>query len=91
MTTIAHHFDCKTLKLNVSKLNIGKVSDHELLYLNGGHTRSDRRGGDSVVVCTSAWQAAGQGSISRQAIRHVIRCKNLAINIRDCLSLCLSE
>ena len=49
----------------------------------------ERRG--SVVVSTSAWHAAGRGSIPRQGTRQVIRRKNLALNIIDCLSLCLSE
>ena len=38
-----------------------------------------------VVVSTSAWHAAGRRFDSW------IKCKNLALNIRDCLSLCLSE
>ena len=31
------------------------------------------------------------GSIPGPATWFVIRCKNLALNIRDCVSLCLSE
>ena len=31
------------------------------------------------------------GSIPGLGTWHVIRCKNLALNIRDCVSLCLSE
>ena len=55
---------------------------------------SERRG--SVVVNPSAWHAAGWWFDSRtrrlpdQAC-FIIRCKNLALNIIDCLSLCLSE
>ena len=47
------------------------------------------RGG--VVVSMSAWHAASQGSISRKGTRHVIRCKNLALNITDCVFLCISD
>ena len=50
---------------------------------------NEKRG--SVVVSRSAWHAAGRGSIPRQATRHVISCKNLALNIRGGLSPCLSE
>ena len=49
----------------------------------------ERRG--SVVVSTSAWHAAGRGFDSRDQPCFIIRCKNLALNIRDCLFLCLSE
>ena len=31
------------------------------------------------------------GSIPGLGTWHVVRCKNLALNIRDCVSLCLSE
>ena len=31
------------------------------------------------------------GSIPGPGTWHVIRCKNLALNIRDCVSLCLLE
>ena len=41
-----------------------------------------------VVVSTPACHAADRGSIPRPGM---FRCKNLALNIRDCLSLCLSE
>ena len=54
------------------------------------HYHVERRG--SVMVSMSAWHAAGRGFDSRT--RHVslfIRCKNLTLNIRDCLSRCLSE
>ena len=40
----------------------------------------------SVVVSTSAWHAVRQGSIHGPGI---IRCKKLALNIRDCVSLML--
>ena len=43
-----------------------------------------RRG--SVVVSASAWHADGPGSIPGPGMFHY-RCKNLALNIRDCLSL----
>ena len=44
------------------------------------------------MVSTSAWSAVGRGSIPDiKATRHVIRGKNLALYIRDCLSLCLSD
>ena len=44
------------------------------------------------MVSTSDWHAAGRDSMPTRT-RHVIliRCKNLALNIRDCLSLCLLE
>ena len=48
----------------------------------------ERRG--SVVVSTSACHAAERGSIPDQAC-FIIRCKNLALNNTDCLSLCLSK
>ena len=43
------------------------------------------------MVSTSAWHAAGRGSIlcSHQAC--YISCKNLALNNIDCVSLCLSD
>ena len=47
------------------------------------HVNHNRKRRGSVVVSTSTWHLAGQGSISR----HVISCKNLALNIRDCLSV----
>ena len=44
------------------------------------------------MVSTSAWSAAGRGLIPDiKATRHVIWCKNLALNITDGLSLCLSN
>ena len=43
----------------------------------------------SVVVSTSAWHVS-RVRIPDQAC-FIIRCKNLALNIRDCLSLCLLE
>ena len=42
-----------------------------------------------VVVSTSACHAAGRGSIRPPSI--IIRCKNLALYIRDCVYLCLSD
>ena len=39
----------------------------------------------SVVVSTSAWHAARSGFDPRT--RRIIRCKNLAIYIRDCISV----
>ena len=49
----------------------------------------ERRG--SVVVSMPAYHAAGQGSMPAVTRRDIIRCKNLALYIRDCVSLCLSE
>ena len=46
----------------------------------------ERRG--SVVVSTSAWHAAVRGSIPGPGGCH-IWCKNLALYIRDCVSLSL--
>ena len=46
-----------------------------------------RRG--SVVVSTPAWHAGDLGTISGPVMVY-FRCKNLALNIRDCVSLCLS-
>ena len=43
------------------------------------------------MVSTSACHAADPGSIPGPCISVIIGCKNLALNIRDCLSLCLSE
>ena len=43
------------------------------------------------MVSTSAWHAAGRGFDSRTRHVSIIRCKNLALNIRGCLSLRLSE
>ena len=47
-----------------------------------------------VSVSTFVWYAVGQGSIparTRHVILLIIRCKNLALNIRDCVSLCLLD
>ncbi len=43
------------------------------------------------MVSPSACHAADPGSIPGQGMFFVIRCKNLALNITDCLSLCLLE
>ena len=43
----------------------------------------------SVVVGTPAWHAGDLGLIPGQG-RLYFMCKNLALNIRDCASLCLS-
>ena len=48
-----------------------------------------RRG--SVVVSTSACHAGSPGSIPGPGTYDIIRCKNLALYIRDCVSLCLSD
>ena len=42
--------------------------------------------GGSVVVSTSAWHAAVRGSILGSGMFY-FRCKNLALNIRDWVSL----
>ena len=42
------------------------------------------------MVSTSAWHAAGRGSIARLG-RRSIMCKNMALYIGDCVSLCLSD
>ena len=42
------------------------------------------------MVSTSAWNAGDLGSIPGPGMIH-FRCKNLALNIRDCVSLCLSD
>ena len=44
----------------------------------------------SVVVSTPAWHAGDLGSIPAPGMLY-FRCKNLALNIRDCVSLCLSD
>ena len=41
----------------------------------------------SVVVSMSAWHAAGRGFDPRSDQACYIRCKNLALNIRDCISV----
>ena len=46
---------------------------------------------DSIVVSTPAWHAVVRGSIPCLDQACYIRCKNLALNIRDCVSLCLLE
>ena len=48
----------------------------------------ERRG--SVVVITPAWHAGDLGSIPGPGMLY-FRCKKLALNIRDCVSLCLSD
>ena len=49
---------------------------------------SERRG--SVVVSTPAWHAGDLGSIPGPGMLY-FRCNNLALNIIDYVSLCLSE
>ena len=48
----------------------------------------ERRG--SVMVSTVAWHAGDLGSILGQGMLS-FRCKNLSLNIRNCVSLCLSD
>ena len=44
------------------------------------------------MVSTLAYQAASPGSIPGPGGEHYLsRCKNLALYIRDCVSLCLSD
>ena len=43
------------------------------------------------MVSTSACRAGSRGSIPGPSALHIIRCKNLALYIGDCVSLCLSE
>ena len=45
----------------------------------------------SIVACHAAGRGFGSASIPGMETWHVIRCKNLALNIRDCVSLCLPE
>ena len=44
----------------------------------------------SVVVSTPAWHAADLGLIPGTGMLYV-RCKNLVLNTRDCVSPCLSD
>ena len=50
----------------------------------------ERRGSVPVVVSTSACHAAGRGSIPAPGVL-LVTSKNLALYIRDCVSLCLSD
>ena len=50
-----------------------------------GAVIAERRG--SVVVSTSAWHTICSGFIPRTRHAYNIRCRNLALNIRDCVSL----
>ena len=43
-----------------------------------------------VVLSTPAWHAGNLGSIPGPGILY-FKCKNLALNVRDCASLCLSD
>ena len=54
---------------------------------------SEKYGCEPKLVSTSACHAAGRGSIRGPGVLglYIIMCKNLALNIRDCLSLCLLE
>ena len=45
----------------------------------------------SVVVSAPAWHAGGRGSILCSDQTCYIRCENVALYIRDCVSLCLSD
>ena len=51
--------------------------------------KNERRG--SVVVSTSALTYRLSVVRLLDQACFIIRCKNLALNIRDCLSLCISE
>ena len=55
-----------------------------MLRLNCG---LERHG--NAVVSTSACHAGSRGTLP--PTRHIIRCKNMALYIRDCVSLCLSD
>ena len=52
------------------------------------HVTANRR--CSLVPSMLAWHASDLGSIPGPGMLY-FRCKTLALNIRDCLSLCLSE
>ena len=54
-----------------------------IFLVNNIHERRD-----SVVDSTLVWHAGDQGSIPGHVM---FRCNNLALNIRDCESLCLSD
>ena len=66
-------------------------STHEGTHSKSGILTSTCRQGDGVVVCcTPAWHFAIRGSIPCSIQACCIRCKNLALNIRDS-SMCLSD
>ena len=52
-------------------------------------TRAEVRG--DIVVSTPAWHASVRGSIPCSDQAYYIWYKNLALNIRDFIHLCLSE
>ena len=64
----------------------GGRSSGVLLY----HQHPKERCG-SVVLSMPAWHAGGRDSIPARTRHVIIWCNNLALNIRDCVSLCLSD
>ena len=82
---VKYHYSCQALP---SSLYLSQCTPYYVCDPDSAFIIVLVRMCGSVVVSTSACHAAGQGSIPRPG---TLLCKNLALYIRDCVSLCLSD